>query len=51
MPSPEKFREILDDFHVGQEIIDDMYRGFDKLVSKTNKKIKSAFCDERKAAI
>lgn len=43
MPSPEKFREILDDFHVGQEIIDDMYRGFDKLVSKTNKKIKSAF--------
>ncbi|NLV49349.1 MAG: hypothetical protein GXY20_01495 [Clostridiales bacterium] len=43
MPSPEKFRKTLDDFHVEQEIIDEMYRGFDILTSKTNKKIKSAF--------
>jgi hypothetical protein len=43
MPSPEKFRETLDDFHVEKEIMDEMYRGFDKLISKTNKKIKSAF--------
>ena len=43
MPSPEKFRETLDDFEVDQNIIDEMYEGFDKLVSKTNKKIKSAF--------
>ena len=43
MPSPEKFRETLDDFKVGQDVIDEMYQGFDKLESKTNKKIKSAF--------
>ena len=43
MPSPEKFRETLDDFKIGQNIIDEMYQGFDGIVSKTNKKIKSAF--------
>ena len=43
MPSPEKFRETLDDFKVGQDIIDEMYAGFDGIVSKTNKKTKSAF--------
>ncbi len=43
MPSPEKFRETMDDFHVEQEIIDEMYRGFDELESRANKKIKSAF--------
>ncbi len=43
MPSPEKFRETLDDFKVGQDVIDEMYQGFGKLESKANKKIKSAF--------
>ena len=43
MPSPEKFRETLDDFKIGQNIIDEMYQGFDGIVSKTNKMIKSAF--------
>ena len=43
MPSPEKFRETLDDFKVSRDIIDEMYVGFDGIVSKTNKKIKSAF--------
>ena len=43
MPSPEKFRETLDDFEVGQSIIDEMYQGFDGIVSKTNKKVKSTF--------
>lgn len=43
MPSPEKFRETLDDFKVGQEVIDTMYQGYDGIVSKTNKKVKSAF--------
>ena len=43
MPSPEKFRETLDDFKVAQDVIDEMYQGFGKLESKTNKKIKSAF--------
>ena len=36
MPSPTKFRETLDDFEVGQSIIDEMYQGFDGIVSKTN---------------
>ena len=43
MPSPEKFRETLDDFKVSQDVIDEMYQNFGKLESKTNKKIKSAF--------
>jgi hypothetical protein len=43
MPSPEKFRETLDDFHVSKDIIDEMYYGFGELESKTSKKIKSAF--------
>lgn len=28
MPSPEKFRQILDDFHVEPDLIDEMYQGF-----------------------
>lgn len=43
MPSPEKFRETLDDYHVSQDIIDEMYDGVGELRTKTNKKIKSAF--------
>lgn len=43
MPSPEKFKEILGEFKVSQEIIDEMYIGFDGIVSKTSKKIKSSF--------
>ena len=38
MPSPEKFRETLDDFKVSQDVIDEMYQNFGKLESKTNKK-------------
>ena len=29
MPSPEKFRETIDDFKVDQNIIDEMVQGFD----------------------
>ena len=43
MPSPEKFRETLDEFDVKKEIIDEMYCGFGELSSKTSKKIKSTF--------
>lgn len=43
MPSPEKFRETLDTFKVDEAIIKEMYEGFGELVSKTSKKIKSAF--------
>lgn len=43
MPSPEKFRQTLDEFGVKKEIIDEMYCGFGELYSKTSKKIKSAF--------
>lgn len=43
MPSPEKFRETLDEFEVKKEIIDEMCCGFGKLSSKTSKKIKSSF--------
>jgi len=43
MLSPEKFMQTLDDFHVEPGLIDDMYQGFGKLESKTNKKIKTAF--------
>ena len=43
MPSPEKFRQTLDDFHVEPGLIDEMYQGFGKLESKTNEKIKTAF--------
>ena len=43
MPSPEKFRETLTEFAVRQSVIDEIYLGYDGLISKTNKKIKSAF--------
>ena len=43
MPSPEKFRQTLDDFNVPTEIIDEMYSGFGELVSRTKKPVKSAF--------
>ena len=43
MPSPEKFRETLTEFNVDSSVIEEMYRGYDEIVSKTNKKIKSAF--------
>ena len=43
MPSPEKFRQTLDDFNVEPALIDEMNQGFGKLESKTNKKIKTAF--------
>lgn len=43
MPSPEKFRDILDAYNIDKAIIDKMYDGFGNLTSKTSKKIKSAF--------
>ena len=43
MPSPEKFRQTLDAFHVEPDLIDEIYQGFGKLESKTNKNIKTAF--------
>ena len=43
MPSPEKFRETLTEYAVDDDIIDEMYHGYENLASRTNKKIKSAF--------
>lgn len=43
MPSPEKFRETLTDFAVDDATIQEIYQGYGEIVSKTNKKIKSAF--------
>lgn len=43
MPSPERFRETLDEFEVKKEIIDEIYCGFGMLSSKTSKKTKSTF--------
>lgn len=37
MPSPEKFRETLNDFHVSQDIIDEKYCGFGELITKTRR--------------
>ena len=43
MPSPEKFRETLAEFAVGEDIVREIDRGYETVVSKTNKKIKSAY--------
>lgn len=43
MPSPEKFRETLAEFAVDEDIVCEINRGYENVVSKTNKKIKSAY--------
>lgn len=43
MPSPEKFRETLAEFAVEEDIVREMNQGYENVVSKTNKKIKSAY--------
>ena len=43
MPSPEKFRETLADFAVDEATVQKINAGYEKVVSKTNKKIKSAY--------
>lgn len=43
MPSPEKFRETLADFAVDEAVVREINAGYENVVSKTNKKIKSAY--------
>ena len=43
MPSPEKFRETLADFAVDEATMQKINAGYENVVSKTNKKIKSAY--------
>ena len=38
IPSPGKFRQTLDDFHIEQDLIDEMYQGFGKLESKQTRR-------------
>ncbi len=43
MPSPEKFRETLAEFAVDEATVRRINEGYENVVSKTNKKIKSAY--------
>lgn len=43
MPSPEKFMETLVQFGVDEDIAREINAGYENIVSKTNKKIKSAY--------
>lgn len=43
MPSPEKFKETLEEYAVDSDIIKEINAGYEDVVSKTNKKIKSAY--------
>lgn len=43
MPSPEKFRETLTEFAVEEALVREINSGYENTVSKTNKKIKSAY--------
>lgn len=43
MPSPEKFRDTLNDFNVEKDVRDAIYEGYERIVSRTSKKEKSAF--------
>ena len=43
MPSPEKFRETLAEFAVDEVTVRKINAGYENVVSKTNKKIKSAY--------
>ena len=43
MPSPEKFRESLAQFAVDESPVREINTGYEDVISKTNKKIKSAY--------
>lgn len=43
MPSPEKFRETLAQFAIDESTVCEINKGYEDVVSKTNKKIKSAY--------
>lgn len=43
MPSPEKFCDTLNDFNVEKDVRDAIYEGYERIVSGTSKKEKSAF--------
>ena len=43
MPSPERFRETLAEFAIDEALVREICQGYENVVSKTNKKIKSAF--------
>lgn len=43
MPSPEKFQQTLNDFAVSPDVMEEIYQGFDGIVSKTPKRQKAAF--------
>lgn len=43
MPSPEKFRETLTEFAVDEDLVREINAGYEKVVSKTNKKVKSTY--------
>ena len=43
MPCPEKFAESLEKFDINQDIIDEIFDGYEDIVSKTPKKKKAAF--------
>lgn len=43
MPSPEKFKESLEKFHVDETIISQINDGYEDIVTKTPKKIKAAY--------
>ncbi len=43
MPSPEKFRDMLSEFAVDESIVREINAGYENVVSKANKKVKSAY--------
>ena len=43
MPSPEKFKETLVDFALDEALIREINTGYEDLVSRSNKKLKSAY--------
>ncbi|MDO4460719.1 MAG: hypothetical protein Q4C42_11700 [Clostridia bacterium] len=43
MPSPENFRKIITAFGIEQDIIDEIYSGYEDLKDKSDRKIKSEF--------
>lgn len=43
MPSPDKFKETLENYQVNQEIVEEIYTGLGNLKSRTDMKTKAAF--------
>ena len=43
MPSPERFRETLAEFNVDEAVVRRINAGYENIISKSNKKIKSAY--------